>query len=79
VMSTNKAADEEGFQAKFFEHDLHALDYHLANLFNHGVCTGFPQAWLHHTIYPIHKSGPNLDPNNYKTIMVATPSPSSML
>jgi hypothetical protein len=69
-MSTNKAADEEGFQAEFFKHGLHALDYYLVDLFNHVVCTGFPQAWSHHTIHPIHKSGPSADPNNYRTIMV---------
>jgi hypothetical protein len=68
VMSTNKATNEEGFQAKFFKHGLRALDYHLANLFNHVVCTGFSQAWSHHTIYLIHKSGPSPNPNNYKTV-----------
>ena len=34
-MSTNKATNEEGIQAEFFKHGLHALDYHLANLFTH--------------------------------------------
>jgi hypothetical protein len=68
VMSTNKATNEEGFQAKFFKHGLRALDYHLANLFNHVVYTGFSQAWSHHTIYLIHKSGPSPNPNNYKTV-----------
>jgi hypothetical protein len=69
-MSTSKAADEEGFQAKFFKHGLHALDYYLVDLFNHVVCTSFSQAWSHHTIHPIHKSNPNANPNNYIMIMV---------
>jgi len=43
-MRTNKVTDEEGFQAELFKHDLHALDYHLVDLFNHIVYTGFPQA-----------------------------------
>jgi len=55
----------------FFKHGLHALDYHLATLCNHVVCTGFPQAWSHHTIYLIHKWGPGADPNNYRTIMMS--------
>jgi len=69
-MSTNKATDEEGFQAEFFNHRLHPLDYHLVDLCNHVVCLGFPQAWLHHTIHLIHKLGPNADPNNYRMIIV---------
>jgi hypothetical protein len=43
-MRTNKVTDEEGFQENLFKHDLHALDYHLVDLFNHIVYTGFPQA-----------------------------------
>jgi hypothetical protein len=70
VMSNNKATHEEGFQAEFFEHGLHALVSHLDDLFNHVFRTGFPFAWLHRIIHLIHKSGPNSDPNNYKTIMV---------
>jgi hypothetical protein len=70
VMSNNKAADEEGFQAEFFKHGLRALVSHLVDLFNHVVRTGFPSAWSHHIIHPIHKSGPSSDPNNYRTIMV---------
>jgi hypothetical protein len=60
-MNTNKAVDEERFQVEFFKHDLHALDSHLANLFNHVVCTGFPSTWLHHIIYSIHKSHSRCD------------------
>jgi hypothetical protein len=70
VMNNNKAADEEGFQAEFFKHGLRALVSHLADLFNHVVRTGFPSAWSHHIIHPIHKSGPSSDPNNYRMIMV---------
>lgn len=70
VMNTSKATNEEGFQLEFFEHVLHALDNHLAYLFNHVVRIGFSQAWSHHTIHSIHKSGPSVDPNNYRTIMV---------
>jgi hypothetical protein len=69
-MSNNKSTDEEGFQAEFFKHGLHALVSHLVDLFNHVVRTGFPSAWSHHIIHPIHKSGPSSDPNNYRTIMV---------
>jgi hypothetical protein len=32
--------------------------------------TGFPSAWSHHIIHLIHKSTPNSNPNNYRTIMV---------
>jgi hypothetical protein len=70
VINNSKAADEEGFQVKLFNHGLCALVSHLADLFNHLVRTGFPSAWSHNIIHPIHKSGPSLDPNNYKTIMV---------
>jgi hypothetical protein len=70
VMNNNKAADEEGFQAKLFEHSLCALVSHLAYLFNHVVRTGFPSSWSHHIIHPIHKSGPCSDPKNYRTFMV---------
>jgi hypothetical protein len=70
VMNSSKATDEEGFQAEFFKHGLRALVSHLVDLFNHVVRTGFPSAWSHHIIHPIHKSGPSSDPNNYRTIMV---------
>jgi hypothetical protein len=70
VMSSSKAADEEGFQEDFFRHGLHALVSHLADLFNHVARTGFPLAWSHHIIHLIHKLGPSSDPNNYWTIMV---------
>jgi hypothetical protein len=70
MMNTSKAVDEEGFQAEFFKQGLHAMDNHLADLFNHVVCMGFPQSWSHHIIHPIHKSGSSTDPNNYRTIMV---------
>jgi hypothetical protein len=49
---------------------LHAMDNHLADLFNHAVCMSFPQSWSHHIIHPIHKSSSSTDPNNYRTIMV---------
>jgi hypothetical protein len=70
VMSSSKATDEEGFQAEFFKHGLRALVSYLADLFNHVVRTGSPSTWSHHIIHSIHKSGPNTDPNNYRTIMV---------
>jgi hypothetical protein len=70
VMSSSKANNEEGFQAKFFKHSLRALVSHLVDLFNHVVHTSFPSAWSHHIIHPIHKSGPSSDPNNYRMIMV---------
>jgi hypothetical protein len=70
MMNTSKATNEEGFQAELFKQGLHAMDNHLANLFNHVVRTGFPQSWSHHTIHLIHKSGSSVDPNNYRTIMV---------
>jgi hypothetical protein len=41
VMNFNKATNEEGFQADFFNHSLHALDEHMAALSNH-VSMGFP-------------------------------------
>jgi hypothetical protein len=63
-MNCSKVADKEGFQAEFSKHELRALASNLADLFNHVVRTGFPPAWSHHIIYPIHKSGPNSDPNN---------------
>ena len=69
-MSSNKTADEEGFQEGLFKDDLHALDYYLANLFKHVVFIGFPEPWSHHIIHPIHKSSPSVNPNNYRTIMV---------
>jgi len=56
-MNTNKATNEEVFQAKFFKHDIFPLYNHLVDLFNHVVHTGFPQTWSHHTIHPIHKLG----------------------
>ena len=69
-MNNSKAADEDGFQAEFFKHGLRALVPYLVDLFNHVVCTGFPSTWSQHIIHLIHKSGPSLDPNNYRTIMV---------
>jgi hypothetical protein len=72
VWATNssKATDNKGFQVEFFTDDLRALASHLANLFNHVVYIGFPSAWPHHIIHPIHKSGSNSNPNNYRMIMV---------
>jgi hypothetical protein len=67
---TGKETNEDGFYAEIFQHDLHALYDHLANLFNLVVHTSFPQTWTHHIIHPIHKSSPNANPNNYRTIMV---------
>ena len=69
-MNSSKAADEEGFQEEFFKHGLHPLVGYLVDLFNQVVRDGFPDSWTHHIIYPIHKSGPTSDPNNYRTIMV---------
>jgi len=73
MMNTSKAVDEEGFQVALLKHGLHAMHSHLANLFNHLVCMGFPlsnKPWSHHTIHLIHKSSSSMDPNNYRTIMV---------
>lgn len=41
VMNSSKAANEDGFQAKFFKHGLRGLVPYLVDLFNHVVCTGF--------------------------------------
>jgi hypothetical protein len=68
VMSSNKAANEEGFQEEFLKHGLRALVSHLVDLFNHVVNTGFPSAWSDHIIHPIHKSSPNTYPNNYRKV-----------
>jgi hypothetical protein len=46
-MSSNKSANEEGFQEEFFKHGLCALVSHLADFFIHVVRTGFPSAWSH--------------------------------
>jgi hypothetical protein len=69
-MSTNRATDEEGLQAEFLMHGIRSLDSHIADLFNHVVCSGFPHSWTRHIIHPIHKLGNSSDPNNYRTIMV---------
>ena len=69
-MNSSKASDEEGYQAKFFRHCLRPLVSYFTDLFNHVVREGFPPVWSHHIIYPIYKSGPTSDPNNYRTIMV---------
>lgn len=69
-MSTSKATNKEGFQAELFKHVLHALDDHLVDLFNHVFHTCFPLTLSHHTIHLIDKSGSNIDPNNYKNIMI---------
>lgn len=69
-MNSSKAADEEGYQAKFFKHGLRPQVSYLVDLFNHVVREGYPPVWSHHIIYLIHKSGPTSDPNSYKTIMV---------
>lgn len=68
AISSNK--ETNGFQVEFFKHGLHALVSRLVDLFNHVVHTSFPSAWSHHIIHPIHKSGSNSEPNNYRTIMV---------
>jgi hypothetical protein len=70
VMNNDKAADEEGFKAEFFKHNLRALVSYLTNLFNHVVRIGFPSAWSHHIILPIYKSCLISDPNICRTIMV---------
>jgi len=69
-MNNNKATYEEGFLVDLFKHDLCALVSHQEDLFNHVACIGFPLAWSHHIIPVIHKSGPSVNPNNYRTIMV---------
>lgn len=46
-MNSNKAADEEGYQAEFFKHGLRPLVSYLVDLFNHVVREGFPS---HHII-----------------------------
>lgn len=69
-MNSSRAADEEGFEAQFFKHGLRPLVGYLVDLFNQVVQDGFPNGWSHHINYPIHKSRPTSDPNNYKTIMV---------
>jgi hypothetical protein len=70
VMNPNKVVDEEGFQVELFKHNLHDLDNHLANLFNHVVCIGFTSTSSQHTIDLIHKLGSSADPNNCRIIMV---------
>jgi hypothetical protein len=70
VMNSSKAANEECYQAEYFKHSPHTLVSYLADLFNHVVREGFPPAWSHHIIHPIHKSGSSSNPNNYRTIMV---------
>ena len=51
-------------------HGFRSLDSHIADLFNHVVCSGFPHSGTRHIIHPIHKLGNSSDPNNYRTIMV---------
>ena len=69
-MRCSRAADEEGFQAELFKLGASVLGSYLPKLFNRVVCTGFPDSWSRHVIYPIHKSGPASDPTNYRTIMI---------
>lgn len=70
VMNSSEAANEEGYQAEFFKHNFCALVSYLVDLFNHVVREGFPPTWSQHIIHPIHKSGSNSNPNNYRMIMV---------
>jgi hypothetical protein len=44
VLSTSKVVDEEGLQVEFLKHDIHSLNTHIVDLFNHVVCSSFPQA-----------------------------------
>ena len=53
MMNYSKATEEEGFQAKFVKHNLHALVSYSIDLFNDVVRTNFPSAWLHHMIHPV--------------------------
>jgi hypothetical protein len=79
VMSTSKATDEEGFQAEFFKHGLHALDYHLATCLTMLFVQVFHR--LGHTT--LFTRSINRAPVQIQTTIErswwATPSPSSML
>jgi hypothetical protein len=70
VMSTSRAANEEGFHAKLFQQGLHTMNSHLVDLYNLVVHTGFPQSWSHHNIQRIRESSSSTNPNNYRTIIV---------
>lgn len=69
-MNTNKVADNEGFQYKFFKHGRLVLPDYLIDLLNHVVCSNFPQSQSHHTIHSIHESWACVDLKNYRAIMV---------
>jgi len=69
-MNNSKATDEEGYQVELFKHGFYSLVSYLVDLFNHVVREGFPPAWSHHIIHPIHKSGSSSNPDNYRMIMV---------
>jgi hypothetical protein len=70
VMSTSRVVDKEGFQANFLEHCIDSLNFHIADLLNHVIYSGFLQAWSQDNISLIFKSRANLDPNNYRNLML---------
>jgi hypothetical protein len=76
VVTTNRAVDEDGFQAKFLKHGFWSLNSHIIDLYYHVVCFGFPHAWTKHVIHPIFKLGASSNLKTYCTIMVGTLSQS---
>jgi hypothetical protein len=66
-MSVNGVVDE-GIQTEFLKYGILSFDLYFGDLFSH-VVSCFFEAWSHHIIHPIFKSGDSLYPNNYRTIM----------
>ena len=65
-----RAADHTGLQSEHFIYAVDTLAPILAHLFNRALTEGLPAEWTMHTIVPIHKAGDQLDPSNYRTIMI---------
>ena len=68
-LKLNKSQGKDGISAEFYRHTCHNISPILTILFNKMVSSGeFPDSWSQSIIVPLHKSGDQSDPSNYKGI-----------
>ncbi len=68
-MKNTQAYGPDGIPLRFLKDALPVIISHITCIINTSLVTGaFPSAWKHSIVIPIHKSGAQDDPNNYRPI-----------
>ena len=68
-LKLNQSQGKDGIGAEFYRHTCHNISPIIIMLFNTILSSGeFPDSWSQSLYVPLHKSGDQSDPSNYRGI-----------